>query len=366
MSSVPAVDRKQVLAYRVSMNQLHERLDANPAGLSILDLGIPNVPAGTARQALAARSTRPLDGDLALAWSTRGAPHLHRPADLPAIAGALWPLDDADANGRFYTKQLPEAGKLGLTAFRSAADAFLKVVRAPTAKGDVSRAVSALVPAELTYDCGPCGSRHISGGLFQQAGLAGGVQLDETAPKTVLMPIDDWPGVPDAALAPDSLVRSYLRLLGPAIPGDVAKYFGSTVTALKPAWPDELAPVSVDGRKTWLPQEQLDALLEAAPVPGVRLLPPSDPFLQARDRTLLVPDKAQEKEVWRILGNPGVLLLDGDIAGTWRAKVVRKRLELTVTPWAPLTRTTRSAIESEAQTVAAIRDLPAADVKGLS
>ena len=39
-----------------------------------------------------------------------------------------------------------------------------------------------------------------------------------------------------------------------------------------------------------------------------------------------------QKEVWRILGNPGALLLDGEIAGVWRAKVSgRKRVDLTVT-----------------------------------
>jgi hypothetical protein len=366
MSSAPRVGRGQVLAYRTVMHQLRERLDADPTGLDVLDLGVPNVPAGSARQALAARCTRPRDGDLVLAWSTRGAPHLHRPADLATLAAALWPLGDADATARFVSGQLPDAGKLGLAAFEATAAAFQDVVRAPTAKGDVSRAVSDRVPAEVTYDCGACGARHISGGLFQQAGLAGGVRLDEDAAKTVLMPASPRPAVPSEPSGTAEFVRAYLRLLGPATPGDAAKYLGTSVTALKPAWPADLAEVSVDGHRTWLPAEQLDALLGTGPVRGVRLLPPSDPFLQARDRTVLVPDKAQAKEVWRILGNPGVLLLDGEIAGTWRAKAVRRRLELTLTPWLPLTRKTKAAIEAEAQTVAAVRALEAADVRGLA
>ncbi|MFG2044313.1 winged helix DNA-binding domain-containing protein [Dactylosporangium sp. NPDC048998] len=366
MSSAPKVGRGQVLAYRRIANALHERLDGGPDTLGVLDLGVPNVPAGAARQALAARCTRPLDGDLALAWSTRGALHLHRPADLPALAAALWPLGDTDAAARFATGQLPpEAGKLGVEAFRATAAAFQAVVRAPSAKGDVSRAVSAQVPAELTYDCRPCGARHISGGLFQQAGLAGGVALDEDAAKTVLVPAHPRPSIPDFPFGTAGFVRAYLRLLGPATPGDAAKYIGTTVGALRPAWPGDLAEVSVDGRKAWLPPEDVDALLAAPPIRGVRLLPPSDPFLQARDRSVLVPDKAQAKEVWRILGNPGVLLLDGEISGTWRARLVRSRLELTVTPWLPLTAATRRCVDSEAQTVAAARGLDSADVKGL-
>ncbi|MGI5237516.1 DNA glycosylase AlkZ-like family protein [Dactylosporangium sp. CA-139066] len=367
MSSAPQVGRGQVLAYRTIANGLRERLDGAPDPLAVLDLGVPNVPAGTARQALAARCTDPLGGALALAWTTRGAPHLHRPADLPALAAALWPLDDADAAARFATGQLtPAAGALGIEAFRVTAAALQSVVRAPTAKGEVSRAVSDRVPPELTYDCRPCAARHISGGLFQQAALAGGVALDEDAAKTVLIPATPRPPIPSSSSGTSRLVRTYLHLLGPATIGDVAKYLGTTAGSLKPAWPSDLAEVSVDGRRAWLPADDLDALRSARPIRGVRLLPPSDPFLQARDRAVLVPDKSQSKEVWRILGNPGVVLLDGEIAGTWRARVARKRLELTVTPWLPLSAETRRDLESEAQTVAAARSLLSADVLGLS
>ncbi|MFD0585953.1 DNA glycosylase AlkZ-like family protein [Dactylosporangium darangshiense] len=260
----------------------------------------------------------------------------------------------------------PAAARLGVEAFRATAAAFQEVVRAPTAKGEVSRAVSDRVPPEVTYDCAACAARHISGGLFQQAGLAGGVALDEDAAKTVLIPATPRPSIPDSPSGTPGLIRTYLRILGPATAGDVAKYLGTTATALKSAWPDDLSEISVDGRSAWLPHEHVDALLSAPAIRGVRLLPPSDPFLQARDRAVLVPDKAQSKEVWRILGNPGVLLLDGEIAGTWRARVVRKRLELTLTPWLPLSAQTRREIETEAQSVAAARALPAAEVLGLS
>ncbi|WP_433207875.1 winged helix DNA-binding domain-containing protein [Dactylosporangium sp. CS-047395] len=363
MSSAPSVGRAQIMAYRTMMNGLVERHEGGPARLGVLDLGVPNVPAGSARQALAARCTDPLAGDLTLAWSTRGAPHLHRPADLPGLAEALWPLSDADAAARFATGQLPKAAfELGLEAFSMTAAAFRKVVRAPMAKGDVSRAVSDLVPRELTYDCKPCGARHISGGLFQAAGLGGGVRLEEDAPKTVLAPIAPRPPQPAKASGTTDFIRVYLRLLGPATPGDVAKYLGTTVGALKPSWPGDLAAVSADGRTAWLPPEDLDTLLGAPKVRGVRLLPPSDPFLQARDRTVLVPDKTQAKEVWRILGNPGVLLADADIAGTWRAKAVRKRLDVTVTPWIPLPAAARKALQHEADALAAVRGLESAEV----
>ena len=400
---MPIVGRATVLAYRILTNQLHERVDADPGDLDILDLGVANVPAGTARQALAARTSR-FDAPLSLVWSARGARHLHRTADLPGLVTALWQISDADAAARFATKQIPDGGKLGMAAFRATAEAFAAVVTGPTSKGDASRGVSDRVPEALTYFCGPCEARHISGALFQQAGLAGGVQLDETAATTVLLPFGRPEGstagrpksgtagqtkrvtagraksgtagdaggrtrgahghisIPDGPGDPSGFIRAYLRLLGPATPGDVAKYFGTTVTALRPAWPGGLAEVTVDGRKAWIPQESVDALLAAEPAPGVRLLPSSDPFLQARDRSLLTPDKAREREVWRVLGNPGALLLDGDLAGTWRAKVAGKRLVVTVAPWVALRAPVRAAVEAEAQWLAAARGLPTAEV----
>jgi hypothetical protein len=77
---------------------------------------------------------------------------------------------------------------------------------------------------------------------------------------------------------------------------------------------------------------------------------------------LIVPDKDRQAAVWRILGNPGALLVDGEIAGVWRARMAgRRRLEVTVTPFEPLPPHVRSAIAEEAGVVAAVRG--AADVR---
>jgi hypothetical protein len=83
----------------------------------------------------------------------------------------------------------------------------------------------------------------------------------------------------------------------------------------------------------------------------VRLLPAGDPFLQPRDRDLLVPDKDRQSEVWKVLGNPGVVLTDGEITGTWRAKLSKKRLDVNVTLFEPA----RHPLTAEAERIATAR-----------
>ncbi|GAA1020088.1 hypothetical protein Aple_037810 [Acrocarpospora pleiomorpha] len=348
------VDRLQVLAYRVAAQQL-DRPDLPPARLAVLDLGVQDTPYGSARLAVSARTTADPDDDaLTLVWSTRGAPHLHRTADLPALAAALWPVSDADATARIATTQIREGAKLGLTAFRAAAKAMHEVVTRPMTKGEVSTAVSALVPEGVTYWCRGCNAQHISGALFQQVGLAGGVRLAPKGSATTLEPIPGRRDVPAHSVAADSVITAYLKLLGPATPAEAAKFMGTTPTEVKRMWPKDLAEIRVDGRRAWLPADQVDLLLDAIRRPRLlRLLPPSDPYLQARDRTLLVPDKSRHAEIWRMLGNPGAVLLDGEIAGVWRAKTAGKNtLDVTVTAFEPLP---QEPLEAEASRIATLR-----------
>jgi hypothetical protein len=151
------------------------------------------------------------------------------------------------------------------------------------------------------------------------------------------------------------LVGAYLTLLGPATPADAAGYFEVRTADLEPAWPDDLVEVSVDGRTAWLPADRADDL-ESAPAPElVRLLGPFDPYLQARDRALIVPDKTAYKTLWPVLGRPGVLFVDAEVVGVWRPKAAGKKLTLTVEAFAPLPPATWTSIEAEGERVAAVR-----------
>lgn len=358
--AAPHVDRARVMAYRVAALGLAARVKDRPGDLPVLDLGVQEYTPGSVRVALAARTEADLDdGRLLMVWAARGAPHLHRKRELTALAAALWPVSDADATARIQSGQIPEGMKLGLAAFTATADALRKVVTRSIPRGEASTEVSKLVPRELTYECRACEARHIAGNVWQHAGLAGGVQVESRGKDATLGPIKDWPGPPAENRGIDKLIRTYLRLLGPATPVEVAKYLGSSTAEIKKVWPGDLAEVTVGKRKAWLPADAVDELTGAEAVPGVRFVPPMDALLQARDRDLLVPDKARHKEVWRILGNPGVLLVDGDIAGVWRAKMAgRKRVDLTVTPFGTFDAAVRKAVETESAQVARAREVP--------
>ncbi|GAB7189353.1 crosslink repair DNA glycosylase YcaQ family protein [Kineococcus sp. NUM-3379] len=351
------MDRARVLAHRLHVQELHRPAPVAARGLAVTGLGVPDVPHGSARLALAVRGAAPGDEEgLTLVWAARGAPHLHRTEELPAAAAALWPLSDADAGVRIRSGQTPDAPALGLEGFRATAEAFREVVTRRMPKGEVSAAVTARVPAELSYDCRSCAAHHVSGTVFQSAALAGRVGLHREGQGTELQPLDGVPAVPQAAEGTAELVRAYLHLHGPATAKEAASWLGTTQAHLRAVWPRDLATVLVDGRRAQLPAEHLDALL-CAPSPRgvVRLLPPGDPWLQSRDRELVLPDAAARKEVWRVIGNPGVLLVDGEVAGTWRPRASGRRVELTLTPLAPLPRRVLRAVEAELPLVAAAR-----------
>lgn len=357
------VDRAQVLAYRVAANGFG-RETGDPAELGVLDLGVQDSQAHTARLALAARLPAacddPLtrDGRFAVLWTFRGAPHLHRRVDLPGLMSELWPRSDADAAARLGEwPRLKATGQGGLAVFTAAAEAMHAVVTEPLTKGEVSGAVTARLPEEYAYWCRSCRARHIYGGIFQQVGLPAGVRLVPDAAPTTLAPLEGRPPVPSAGAGAGELIRGYLRLHGPATLAEAAGYLGTTQAQARPVWPDGLAEVRVDGRRAWIPAERLDALRTASPPRLVRLLPPLDPYLQARDRDLVVPGKDRQKALWRILGSPGALLVDGEVAGVWRARMAgRARLEVTVEPFAAPPAAVRTAVEDEAGHLAAVRN----------
>jgi hypothetical protein len=164
---------------------------------------------------------------------------------------------------------------------------------------------------------------------------------------TVPPPGDD----PRAARA--ELARRYLHVYGPATPGAFATWAGIGPRHAAAAFRElaaSLAPVRTPAGDAWILAAD-EAAFRAAPGPAApaRLLPSGDSFLllQGADRDLLVPDADRRRALWPSRVWPGGLLVDGEIAGTWR----RAGTTLTVQAWRGLSGAERDAVVAEAESL---------------
>jgi hypothetical protein len=228
----------------------------------------------------------------------------------------------------------------------------------------MSRQLTALMDEPHLRYCRPCDAVHIHEMPFRLAALRAGLELQADTSPPVLQPI---PGFRMADAVPERLdvVRGYLRLFGPATPQHVAAYLDAPVKDVSARWPQDAEEVGVDGQRRWLLAADAERLA-AGPARTTRLLGPFDPYLQLRDRSLLVPDAARGKDLWRTLGRPGAVLVDGEVAGTWRPRKAGKRLTVLVEPWQELSTAVRTDIGRQAERLAAVRrtELAGVDLAG--
>jgi hypothetical protein len=158
----------------------------------------------------------------------------------------------------------------------------------------------------------------------------------------------------DAVSARLELARRYLHVFGPSTPDAFRKWAGirgPDAQAAFRALSKELIPVRVPaiGDAHILRQDE-DSFRSATDAEtGVRLLPSGDTFYLAWDagRELIVPDSKRRAELWTSRVWPGALLMNGEIAGTWRRAAHQVSVEL----WHRPSAKQRQAIEAEAATL---------------
>jgi hypothetical protein len=157
----------------------------------------------------------------------------------------------------------------------------------------------------------------------------------------------------DPAAARLELARRYLHVYGPTTAEAFAKWAGlrpGQGAAAFEALGGELTPVGTPIGEAWILSED-EGTLRAAPRPPapVRLLPSGDAYLllQRADRELMVPDAGQRDTLWTPRVWPGGLLVNGEVAGTWR----RANAVLTVQLWRSLSPAERDAVVAEAESL---------------
>ncbi|MFL5791263.1 MAG: DNA glycosylase AlkZ-like family protein [Actinomycetota bacterium] len=160
--------------------------------------------------------------------------------------------------------------------------------------------------------------------------------------------------VPPPEISPEDarleLARRYVHVFGPATPAAFARWAGITPrggVAAFAALAGSLTRVRSPIGAGWILRAD-EAAFRAAPGPEApaRLLPSGDAYylLQGDDRKLLVPDAKRRAELWTTRVWPGALLIDGEVAGTWR----RANEKVSIQTWRRLTRADRDAVVEEA------------------
>lgn len=356
------INLQQILRYRVHVQQL-DREHGNVADTAILDLGAQDTGPDGALWALAVRGvdSASLGGTgqgregLVWFWTLRGAPHAYRREEAAQIAAAVSPWSEADAAKRIFdaSRPLKAAGIPVLDALDAVAAQMRAIVKAPMVKGEMSTRLHEVMPEPYQRYCRSCDAVHLYEMPFRLSAIQAGLELEPDTSPPVLRPM---PGFQAAASFAERLdpVRAYLHLCGPATVKQVAEYIDAPVREVNAHWPQDAIEVDVEGETRWMLEADLEALRRAE-ASGTRLLGPYDLFLQARDRSTLVADPARAKALWPVLGRPGAILVNAEIAGLWRPRKSGKRFAVTVEPWRDFAEAERKAVIAEAERLAAFR-----------
>jgi hypothetical protein len=376
--SAVTVARRDVLRFRFRRHQLDrpEGSASSATDVDLLDMGVQDTGPDGAAWALHVRGA-PADtkGALVLAWTLRGAPHAYRRTDIRAVAVATAPYSDADAAKRIYdaSKPLRAADIAPLDALRVVADQMREIVTTPTVKGDLSGALTDVLDEPYLRSCTPCHAVHAYEMPFRLAALQAGLELEPDTSPPVLRRIKGMRAPRYGHLADEAdprfdVVRNHLRFYGPTGVTDVATFLDAPKADVTAHWPDDVVEVTVDGATRSLLAADADELGDDGDDgghgtgPTLRLLGPFDPYLQLRDREVLVTDAAHRKDLWRTLGRPGAIVVDGEVLGTWRPRTSGKRLTVATEPWRRLRRGEAGLIDEQAERLAAHRGVTLAAV----
>ncbi len=387
------VSRDEVIAFRLAAHHLSQRLGLVGLLGAAGRCGIQNSPPGSALLALHARVrdvtqdrvATAVGGDKSLlqSWCMRGAPYFFPTADAPVFTtGVLPPTETAMRHfmpgAAHAVDQLQMS--LGEAAALCAADLKTVLSGRHLAVGELGRELAErvsrrLTPSQRTVWEGPgafapdqpLGEAVVHFCLrilTMQRVVCLAPRSENKAPFAL---VDEWLGHPIPDVDPDiaraTLLRRYLRAYGPSTRADFAAWIGVNTGDVDRWWSlvdGELAPVEFAGT-AWILAEDLDALRSAPRPEGVRLLPPRDPYTQLRDRDTIVA-REHRAEVWRAVGEPGAVLLDGRVAGIWRPRKSGRRLTLTVTPFDSLPPRAVKLIHDEAEQIATLRGAFAVEV----
>ncbi len=380
------VSKGDVIAFRLGAHCLTERLGEDGLLDAAGRCGIQNSPPGSALLALHARARNVTQERLASAvadeksllqtWSMRGAPFYFPASDAPVFTTGVLPTSE-EAMRHFILGVEPAVDSLDMSLIDAVeltgAEIGDVLSGRQLAINELGAEIAELIARKLPKrqrahwkEEGPYAKGQSLGEavvhfclriLTLQRVVCFAPRAGNKAPFVL---VEEWLGHPIPDTAPEAaraeLLRRYLRCYGPSTRGDFAAWAGIRAGDAAPWWnlvEDELTQVEFGGT-SWILTEDLDALRSAPKPKGVRLLPPRDPYIQMRDRETIV-DKKYHREVWKTVGEPGTVLANGKITGTWRPRKSGRKLTITIKAFGSLRDRDKKSLKSEAERVAPLR-----------
>lgn len=376
----------QILAHRLRAHHLDRPLAAHEGERAAGACGLQNTPPGAWETALfnrlagctlaGLRQALYEDKVLVAAWSFRGAPVVFPTREsrvflepLAALPGEEpWIYTQGiglalDFLGLTFEQLLPwvkEAARILGTRTVQGKDALdqalagavephlppdkLPLWRAPTMYGAPDR--QTVGGAAVSFLLRPCSFAGLV--VF---GRRQGVSPTFTA-------FENWIGHPPAPASQPgrALVGKFLHCYGPTNVQALASWLGASPAQAQRLWREaqgDMAAVNVGKRTLYALSQDLDSLFSPPPQQErLLLLGPHDPYLDLRepwDRALLLEDRGQQRQLWRMVGNPGAVTVGGRIVGIWRSKARPKATDIEVILFQPLAPQQRQALEEQAQ-----------------
>lgn len=379
------VPNDDVIAFRLRAQHLDNRQDEDGLLEATGACGVQNSPPGSARLALHARvqgmtadrlENAVGDKSLLQSWCMRGAPFYIPTADAPVFTTGVLPPTE-EAMRQFVLGAGPTVDKVGLTVTEAVDLTEAEIGAVLTGRrlaidelgAELAQRIAGRLPSEqrtVWEEEGP----HTAGQPIGEAVVHFCVRIltlrgvvcfaPRVGNKAPFVLVEEWLGQPipetDPRTARAELLRRYLRCYGPSTRADFAVWLGVRTQDADHWWSlieDEMTEVEFR-RAAWVLTEDLDALRSPPAVRGVRLLPPRDPYTQLRDRETIVPP-AYHREVWKKVGDPGTVMIDGAIVGIWRPRKNGRRLSITVATFEALSDRDQQRVQAEVEQIAPLR-----------
>lgn len=161
------------------------------------------------------------------------------------------------------------------------------------------------------------------------------ISMDRRVPSTKL---------PDRDEAIATLARRYFISRGPATIHDFAWWSGLTLADAKKGVEfnkELLTKTTVDGQVYWSSDNNVSVQRSKK---TIFMLPPFDEYAVAyKDRAAMLPENFQQKPA---LGLSPAIIVNGQMAATWRRDLTKQEMTIDVSPFASLSKSTAQAIQT--------------------